>query len=534
VNKTAASIVDKESLKKWLEEQPIEISPSIAQRAALRVFSNVLSIHKFSDEEFDREMQFILTAKTFRANFIPWAARKYPAHDMKTAIRSIASITVVFSTAFSTTDHAALSALDSVNSAINSTVDSAVSAAALSAALSATAFSQAAAHSAIWNTVQADAVAIEMGHNLINLPLWFELHDSTVNWRPTTPQWAIDNITTARELPEFSTNGENGKFGLILDWYNALLEDPPRSLFGETKDIELATQKEEFWEGNAFEVMERVAELVGWPKASAKIQSPFDYGWTAEGKITMIGGAMENLISPSNRSPQDAARRLEAARVLAENLTTDLSRNTLQARTSYQSALARYVENLPRDHDGSIYLADAAMRELRDDLEDDIKQGMDNRAARRLKSVLEQHYGLRPYFPDLMTFYDDVREGKLTEPPPLEAMAKIEEIIVENTPDVFEPNVSQSLGSLDHVRPERPPAGGLKDEAPIESDITLPPDPIANIDPERAGQHAKAGAINKIIDTFKTVEKGHKAIERVTKVGKALYKAGEIIREWLF
>ncbi|MEE9313577.1 MAG: hypothetical protein V3V02_02920 [Rhizobiaceae bacterium] len=75
-------------------------------------------------------------------------------------------------------------------------------------------------------------------------------------------------LREARNHPEFAPNGKYEEFRLWLDWYDAQLEGLPRSLFGETKDIKLATQEDAFWRGDAHEVMERVAELVGWPSST--------------------------------------------------------------------------------------------------------------------------------------------------------------------------------------------------------------------------------------------------------------------------
>lgn len=201
-------------------------------------------------------------------------------------------------------------------------------------------------------------------------------------------------------------------------------------------------------------------------------------------------------------------------------------------RETYGHGLSLYLDRLPRFNEGNIYLADFELRNLRDDLEDDIKHGVDNRFARRLGKLIEQHYGLRPYFPDLMTFYDDVKRGKLSEPPPLLAMEKLEGVVKEFTPDVFESSVSEYLGGLEQsgTSTHCEIFGSSPDAA---TNVILPPDPISGIDLERTKQHAKGGALNQIWSVLRRVEDGAKNIERAEKAAKTYEKYVEPLLDWL-
>jgi putative methionine-R-sulfoxide reductase with GAF domain len=274
----------------------------------------------------------------------------------------------------------------------------------------------------------------------------------------------------------------------------------------------------------------------GTREAVAGAASPFKYEWSSGGKVTLADpGGMDRIFVPSNRSPEDGARRLDAARQLASDLHDALKSGEsdgYQVRETYGRGLSLYLDRLPRLDEGNIYLADFELRNLRDDLEDDLKHGVDDRFARRLGKLIEQHYGLRPYFPDLMTFYDDVKRGKLSEPPPLQAMEKLEGVVKEFTPDVFESRVSEYLGDLE-------PTGTSSHDEKLGSStdavtsVILPPDPISGIDLERTRQHAKGGALNQIWSVLRRVEDGAKNIERAEKAMKTYEKYVEPLLDWL-
>lgn len=289
--------------------------------------------------------------------------------------------------------------------------------------------------------------------------------------------------------------------------------------------------------GLAFEkaVIETVrAAVLAAPPPATGAKSPFAYGWSPTGTIAVAGGGMEQVVVPPNRSQDDPSHRLQAAVQIAGDLAIDCSRGTYQVRSDYAASLNRYAERLPIDRLGNIYLADCEARVLRAMLERDFSIGINDAFAARLKVLLEQHQGLRPYFPQLMTFYEDVRKGKLTEPLPLDSIEQLEKILRENTPEVFEPEVSESLNSMGEGGVESVDGDALAgDQEPEEDGVKLPPDPIIDIDPERAAQQAKGGAFNKIWEMLLQVEAGARNIERIEKVTKVYAKYVRPLVEWL-
>jgi TIR domain len=335
------------------------------------------------------------------------------------------------------------------------------------------------------------------------------------------------------------------------EWNAAYNEDPDgsrRKLIGFlTKETELNQLAKQFvykdltgLNDNAFRsaVIETFrAAMAGAPPPAARSKTPFDYGWTKTGKIAVLGGGMDHVSVPANRSPADAKKRLEAARILARELSDDYrdGRKNSYVRPEFIRHLDRYADRLPSDTDGNIYLSDCEARSLRTLFENELKYGIDDAFAARLRTLLEQHQGVRPYYPELGIFYDDVRTGQLSEPFPLDAVAKTEGVVAAHTPSVFMPDVSGSLDQVEQARPDAPAAQatGRTETAPPLSSMTLPPDPIADIDPERAAQQAKAGALNRLWQVLLRAEKGAKGIERVEKAVSDYGKVIGPIIDWL-
>jgi TIR domain len=335
------------------------------------------------------------------------------------------------------------------------------------------------------------------------------------------------------------------------EWNAAYNEDPDgsrRKLIGFlTRETELNKLAKQFvykdltgLDDDAFRsaVIETIrAAMAGAPPPAARSKTPFDFGWTKTGKIAVLGGGMDHVSVPANRSPADAKKRLEAARILAQELADDYrdGRKNSYVRPEFVRHLDRYADKLPSDTDGNIYLSDSEARSLRTLFENDLKGGLDDGFAARMRTLLEHHQGIRPYFPDLIEFYQDVRIGKLSDPFPLDAVAKTEGVVAAHTPSVFMPDVSGSLDQVEQTKPDAPAAQetGSAETAPPLSSMTLPPDPIADIDPERAAQQAKAGALNRIWQVLLRAEKGAKGIERVEKAVSDYGKVIGPIVDWL-
>jgi hypothetical protein len=150
---------------------------------------------------------------------------------------------------------------------------------------------------------------------------------------------------------------------------------------------------------------------------------------------------------------KDHTNRMEVCRALCGDLISELRAGRYQAREEYVAGLERYLTRLPdRPGDGNILLADAEARTLRNlfGAESNI---LSVAFSSKLKTYLEQHIGLRVFYPEIAKFYRDVQTGKLEQPLPLDAVEGFVRGVQESTPDVFDPSVAETIeGSADDTQ----------------------------------------------------------------------------------
>src|SRR5262249_47905525 len=144
---------------------------------------------------------------------------------------------------------------------------------------------------------------------------------------------------------------------------------------------------------------------------------------------------------------------------------------------------------------GNILLSDAAARELRNlfAAEADILSAA---IASRLKTWLEQHMALRPFYPEIQRFYAAAAQGRLTAPLPMDAVEGFTNLVKGNTPRFFEPNVIEGL-----TKTERPPLGVVSPQVEYsgaEMAILPPNDPLDAPSPHRTHSFSVASTINSL------------------------------------
>jgi hypothetical protein len=148
-----------------------------------------------------------------------------------------------------------------------------------------------------------------------------------------------------------------------------------------------------------------------------------------EERLRLTASAADQPLFPFATSKRDHANRLATCQALAEDLANDLTGRTYNARGEYEQALRKYGERLPRrPGQGNILLSEAAARTLRDMFAADadiLPVGL----AAALKTLLEQHIGLRVYYPQIEQFYRDVQTGHLQAPLPLDAVQDVVRIV---------------------------------------------------------------------------------------------------------
>ena len=215
------------------------------------------------------------------------------------------------------------------------------------------------------------------------------------------------------------------------------------------------------------------------------VPAPLDFKLSHDGRIALSISPATAPTFPKRGSKRDHAQRLEACRTLAGDLISDLSGNRYQVRSDYVQTLSKYASRLPKTTTrGNILLTDAEARTLRNMFAaeaDILAAGF----ASKLKTLLEQHIGLRVYYPILAEFYRDVQAGRIDEALPLDAVEGFVETVKENTPEVFEPSVAVALEGTAEA-PKSPPRIISEGTPTGQVEQPLPPrDPLGELDPQR-------------------------------------------------
>ena len=167
------------------------------------------------------------------------------------------------------------------------------------------------------------------------------------------------------------------------------------------------------------------------------------------------------------------------------DLISELSSQRFQARQEYSEGLEKYSSRLPnRPGEGNILLADAEARILRN-LFAAQRDVLSIPFAAKLKTFLEQHMGLRVFYPDLANFYRDVQSGRIEEPLPLDAIEGIVRSVSEGTPVVFERSVQEAIEGSAKAAPAIASTADTQSQ-PLEVSQPLPPkDPLGDVDPQK-------------------------------------------------
>ncbi|HTW36470.1 MAG TPA: leucine-rich repeat domain-containing protein [Rhizomicrobium sp.] len=294
--------------------------------------------------------------------------------------------------------------------------------------------------------------------------------------------------------------------------------------------------------------LDHLRELQGLPKlretkagASAteaiqpveNVPAPYTFELNDSGTISLSANPANWPTFPFRTSERDHAQRLDVCRTLANDLLADLKNNIYQAREEYSRGLQKYGARLPeRPGEGNILLADAEARTLRNlfAAEADI---LSTAFASKLKTFLEQHMGLRVFYPEIANFYRDLRTGHLKEPLPLDAVEGFVQGIQNNTPAVFEPTVSDAIQGTAEPPVVIPASDRLESASRDTGQPMPPPDPLGDVDPERAWDFTFAGTANGLWRAFLEGSKVYKAAAAWKKAGDAIAPHAQEILKWL-
>jgi uncharacterized protein DUF4339 len=238
---------------------------------------------------------------------------------------------------------------------------------------------------------------------------------------------------------------------------------------------------------------------------------------------------------PLPLSEKDHSDRLAACRSLAEDLKQELSQKQFELLSDYRDCIVRYLAALPcnSDPEYNFLPADNAARILRALFALEAST-LGRSIHAKLSIFLQNHQGIRVFYPSLRRFYEDVRNGRTEEPLSLDAMMKFVAGINECTPDVFDPSVMSAFegGStpLPHI------AAVPYDNLSTKNDPTQlgpPPDPLGEIDPQKSHDFTFASMANSLWRVLSLGKKVGDTIEGWEKAFNSLKGPFETIADWL-
>jgi hypothetical protein len=237
-------------------------------------------------------------------------------------------------------------------------------------------------------------------------------------------------------------------------------------------------------------------------------------------------------VFPFKGGEGDHKNRIEACRTLATDTARALRSGKWNARSDYADTLDQYAAYLPKQpEEGNFLLADAKARIIRAMFAAE-QDFLPVPFVAELKVLLEQHIGLRAYYPATEEFYESVRSGHLETPLPMDAVEEFIQGVRDNTPTLFEPNVADTLENTAQPIPGilpvdlKTPKSGIAQPAP-------PPDPVGEVDPEKARRFTLGGIVNALWKAVSSGDKAGKTVKGWSEVIATLGPKVVPILEWL-
>ncbi len=265
------------------------------------------------------------------------------------------------------------------------------------------------------------------------------------------------------------------------------------------------------------------------PEPVAHVESPWTYSLTAKGTVTIVAGAEAFPYYPFFNSEQEHRQTLEVCRVGAQRVLNKLRAGRYHnVRPEYAERLTNYLDDLPDTaQGGSILLAYDNVLNLRSDLEADIDT-LPTPFATDLRRVIENQFALNTFHDIIERHNEAIASATRSRPFPKDAIQPLRKFISENTPQYFEPDVSEAQRRLDRAEPKEARQAPEDSKAPEKSGEVQPSAlPPGTPDVKRAHERQTAADANAI---WEVVVKGPAAIEGWWHLAHQL---GELVRPFL-
>jgi hypothetical protein len=530
-HKLPSKIMSRSEIRAWLKLQSHQVAIVYAARSALRAIPHLVSLPSFADEDGNIRR---LILSCFRADAAAWTIARYPsdrgglhrfAKTASDAVLSAAGPWLARNPANRAAGRASAAAARAAKSAGESGSTVALGIEEIFTQLYVEISNSRAELEAVGASMDIELLDNGFDPNdIIQHPLWLNGFPPEIrsNW----------------EELEARLRFLNEDWFVWTEWYRARLNGDAAN---KTTEISRTKLKPYIWRQPPATVNAKINEIISKTRVELSnalipldnIPSPFAFRISEAGKIDLASSPSNSPQFPFLSSQREQTDRLNVCRTLAQDLISDLRGGKFQARSEYLEGFEKYAARLPSDlNEGNFLLAEAEARTLRNLFAAEASI-ISVAFAAKLKTFLEQHMGLRVFYPDVANFYRDVRSGRMIEPLPLDAIEGVLNGVKENTPTVFEPTVQEAIqGSLKSdsvvvpVNAENKPA--------IDTTQLLPPnDPLGDIDPHKAADFTFAGATNGIWKAFLQGEKIHKALEGWAKTRNTLAPHVSEILGWL-
>jgi hypothetical protein len=486
-------------LAEWLRNNPLRWSMVVTSRAALRAVPLVLISMRGPGD----------VLSTFRAAAIAQFSAKHPSSAIDSAFvrRSPAAatatdVTVAAAHAATTAVHIALARAAMLRGSEDAFIACESAEAAIKAA--GRAADQAQVGNEFFVAVMNDIKFLREGEvtsgKLLETPLWFGQQPARItdDWQSLVHDLRVD--------------GDH--WSVWIKWYNdALLGLRSTELEDAAfTDIPGYLPWDQGREAVNAEIGRRLGALRPDPAPIEGIISPITINRKPDGRIGVEPGPFSLPTVPAHLTPDNHRNALAACRTWAAQLKKVASSPGFQGRSEYAEFLSDYVEWLPGElGTGNILLADGGARTLNNlfSAEESI---LPIAFASQLRTLLEDHIGLRSYYPEIETHYEAVKTGRLVKPLSRDAVQAIQKIIRSQTPAVFDETVSPAIDEAAKPVPEiKPPLP--ENMPPADPNRPRPPnDPIAAADPQKSRSYIIASAYNRI---WSLLQKGKDAAQAI-------------------